>query len=145
MLSTHSLAILLTQPGITNSTMKNQEIKRISKSEMTEPIDFELRTCHYKDLRTLTCQELLNKTVVSLQQLALNQLNGNATTSSKEIVQSLKQFVIQKFSSRKSIPSLKDITLQWLILISKEKSNKVVLSFFRDICTSENCPEFNGY
>ena len=68
MLSTHSLAILLIQPEISTSTMRNQKIKRLSKSVMTEQIDFEVRTRHYQGTKDLNMPRTSKETVESLQQ-----------------------------------------------------------------------------
>ena len=69
MLSTHSLAILLTQPEISTSTMRNQKIKCLSKSEMTEPIDFEVRTRNYHGTKDVNMPRTSKETVESLKNL----------------------------------------------------------------------------
>ena len=61
-------AILLTQPEISTSTMRNQKIKRLSKSVTTESIDFEVRTGHYQGTKDVNMPRTSKEIVESLQQ-----------------------------------------------------------------------------
>ena len=96
--------LLLTQPETSTSTIKNQKIKPLSKSEMTEPIDFEVRTRHHQGTKDINMQETSGDCWIFTAKLALNQFNGNAPISSKETVPSLKNLVILSTYSKPSHP-----------------------------------------
>ena len=95
-LSTQAVVILLTQPELSKSTINTEKIRRISKLEMTEPIDFDIKTRRYQGPKNVYMSKCSKDSAKSLKQLALQQLTDSATINSKQTVPSLKQLAVQK-------------------------------------------------
>ena len=70
-LSNHSLAILLTQPERSKSTINTEKIRCISKLETTEPIDVDIKTHRYQRPMNVDMPKCSKGSVKPLKQLKL--------------------------------------------------------------------------